>query len=154
QRRVENELRQSNERFAAVFHSDAIGVAITSIASGRIVDINDRALSILGITRADAIGHTFLELGFWDGQTEIRRSILERAVAGVPVRMEPLELIHRTGTRIDVTLSVERVELAGKPCLLSIFDDMGEHRRIEDEARRLAAIVDAGGDAIVRIGLD
>jgi PAS domain S-box-containing protein len=154
QRKTETELQHSNERFAALFGTDVVGIAVSSVATGRILDVNERAETILRLSRAELVGHGWLELGFWDGQQAERRALIDRVMAGNPVRSEPLRLRHPSGEVLDLALSVEQIELGGEPCLVSLFDDVSERHRAEIEAQRLAAIVDASGDAIVRLALN
>lgn len=58
QRRTERALRQSEEKYSALFSITATGVVVTD-ESGQIVEANPAAQSILGLTRSEALARTY-----------------------------------------------------------------------------------------------
>ncbi len=74
----ERALKESEERFAKAFHSAPIPITITTLAEGRIVDVNESFLRMIGYDRDELIGRSALELGLWKSPQE-RRRFLEAA---------------------------------------------------------------------------
>ncbi|MFA4877492.1 MAG: PAS domain S-box protein [Methanoregula sp.] len=62
-KRALDSLHISEQRLSTLFHASPIHQMITDFSSGRILDINDRYLKDLNISRTDAVGKTPEEIG-------------------------------------------------------------------------------------------
>ncbi|HEY7975443.1 MAG TPA: PAS domain S-box protein, partial [Ktedonobacterales bacterium] len=65
-KRVEEALRHSEERFSKAFHASPVAMAITSPATGRILDANAALLQLTGYCQVELIGQVPSELGLVD----------------------------------------------------------------------------------------
>ena len=63
--RIEQALRESDEKFSRTFLAMPDAVAITEIDTGRIIEANPAFETGLGLALSDAIGRSAFELGFW-----------------------------------------------------------------------------------------
>ena len=83
-------------------------------------------------SRDEVVGHTSREFELWvnrqDRATVIRLFREQGAVYDFEVRFRT-----KSGTIREVLLSVERIELDGVPCALSIAHDVTERRELERE---------------------
>ncbi|NJK86105.1 MAG: PAS domain S-box protein [Bacteroidales bacterium] len=61
---VEDELRASEEKFAAAFRSSPNGILLSTLEEGTIIDINDTLLNFIGIPKEEIIGKKTLEIQF------------------------------------------------------------------------------------------
>jgi PAS domain S-box-containing protein len=134
-RRAEEALRQSEERFSRVFRASPAGIAITAAADGRFVDANDAFYALTGYSREEIIGRTSGEVGFVQDLREQAELVEELRALGT-ARSVDLELRTRKGDRRLVLASFERIELGGRPCLLSLIHDISERKRLEDQLRQ------------------
>ena len=133
-RRMEDELRRSEERFRKIFQSSPIPALITSI-EGPILDVNDAWVRMSGYSRDEAIGHSTIELGMTPdpGQRDrILKDLLEKG------RLSNVEITRRTksGELRDLLNTVELVELEGQKCTLNLQVDITERKGMEKELRR------------------
>ena len=130
-KRAEEALRDSNERFQRAFDNAPTIMAITSMEDGRCLDINQRFLDISGFTREEVIGRTFVELG-WITREEREGLLRELHESG---GVNNRELTHRTktGKNIFLNYSGQVIPFDGGKHLLSILQDMTEHRMIEQQ---------------------
>ncbi len=136
-RRAEAELRQSQERFSRVFQASPVGIAISTLAEGRYVDVNDALLAMIGYDRRDVVGHTRAEIGIWkDGDAVSQIQAEVQAEGGGRVRDRDLDLRTRQGEIRLALASFEKIELDGKPCLLTLVHDVSDRRRLEDQLRQ------------------
>jgi PAS domain S-box-containing protein len=133
-RRAEEELRRSQERFSKVFHASPIGIAVSTLADGRFIDVNDAFCAIVGYG-PEMIGRTTMELALWDEPGRRDEVIARLAREGV-VRDVDLKLRRSDGAMIPVLASYESIELAGQACLLSFVHDVSDRVRLEDELRQ------------------
>ena len=84
-KQAEEALRESEERFSKVFHSSALGIAISSMRDGRIIDVNDTLLEALGRSRQEVVGRSAAEHGIWADNTD-REKMVQALQAGATIR--------------------------------------------------------------------
>ncbi|MFH0848035.1 MAG: PAS domain S-box protein [archaeon] len=133
-RRVEHELKRSEERFRKIFHSSPIPTMITSL-EGPILDVNDAWAQMTGCSKEEAIGHSSIELGIASDPEErnhIVRELLEKG------RLSNIELKRRTksGEIRDVLNTLELLELDGEKYILNMQVDITERKQVEQTLRR------------------
>lgn len=144
-KRWEEELQKSEERFSSAFHAAPIAIAITRAQDGILIDVNKSFLETFGYKRDEAISKTVWELGIWykKEDRQIMDSLIEK---GEQVEDFHMMACSKQGQIRHVFLSVEKIELDGEDCLLSMFKDMTERRKIEqdllDERNFVSAIID------------
>ena len=134
-KRMEEALRASEERFAAIFHHQSNLLAFTEPAQGRILDVNDTWLRATGMTREHALGKTGHELGLWADERD-----REMILAGIEKqgRVRDHEALLRLDGRIVPTLiSVENVALRGEHFLVWEIRDISQQKLTEAERERL-----------------
>ena len=125
-RSLRRERRRSVEWFATIFDASPVGISLSTLAEGCIVDVNDRFLELLGYDRGEVLGRTATELGLWVAFPEghIVRMLSE---AG---RLRRAEVRFRTksGAVRQGLLSVERLRLENTDAVLSLLDDVTDLR--------------------------
>jgi two-component system, LuxR family, sensor kinase FixL len=131
---TEAALRTSEERFARAFRSSPTAMIITRQADGLIIDVNDRWQALFGFTRAEWLGRTVVELGFFPNEEE-RAKLVERVRAEGRIRDVELDLHAKSGAILQTIVSSEHTEMNGEPCCISVIRDVTEERRIEREAQ-------------------
>jgi PAS domain S-box-containing protein len=137
-KRLEQALRQSEERFSKAFHASPVPLAIGTLDEGRLLEVNDAFLQLSGSLREEVVGRTTTELGFWVDLD--RRPLVERLRQQGLIREVSARLRARTGEIREVTASAAVVELAGVACALTVLLDVTERRRAEralEESRTL-----------------
>ena len=150
-KRAEEALRQSEHRFSLAFNQSPVATCISEAASGRMVNVNERFLRMLGYEREQVIGRTSNELGIWSDPVDRER--LAAALDGAESTSTEVRLRTRSGEIRDVVGSIVRIELGNLPCALSTFLDITERKRSEIALReseaRQRAVFDAAPDALV-----
>jgi PAS domain S-box-containing protein len=142
--RVEDALREAEDRFERTFHSTPALSAISRRSDGAILDVNDVFLRELGFARAEVVGRTWAELGVGlssDRYAELQELVdRQGAVHGQTIRWR-----RRSGAPFEGALSVVALRVDGEECLLGQAIDMTARRRDEDAAResqrRLAGVL-------------
>ena len=124
----------SEAKFAKAFNANPSGMAITTL-EGRVVDVNEAFLRMLGYERDEALGRTTVELGLWPSQAERTRVIQEAQTHG---RVQTVEIESRTkeGARRTLLYSAELIELDGAPHFLVLTTDITERRQLEEQLRQ------------------
>nr|WP_246152199.1 PAS domain S-box protein [Roseospira navarrensis] len=133
--RAEEALRQSEERFAKAFRASPAPTAIVSRNTARIIDVNERWLSVHGFTRDEVVNRTSREIGLWpdlEARTQAH-AVIERtgSLTDFPVRIR-----SKSGEVRHQLWSAESVTLSGEPVLLSYVQDITERTKAEEALRQ------------------
>jgi PAS domain S-box-containing protein len=136
ERAVQDELRRSGELFAKVFAASPVPVVISAIPNGEIVDINDGALKLMGRTREEVLGKKATDLSLW-GDGADRETLRAEFMKTSRVRQFPARMRRKTGSSIDVVMSVETIEVRGQRCALTVVSDVTAQHRSEERYRRI-----------------
>lgn len=135
QKRAEEALRRSEERFSKAFHSSPAALSITLLDSGRLLEVNDAFLRMTGFNREEVIGRSTLELGLWDSQHRLQMAKAlrdHRAMADFEIKFR-----KKSGEVREALLSVELIQLgSGEASVLSIAQDVTERNRAEEALQR------------------
>lgn len=132
--RIEQALRESDEKFSRTFLAMPDAVAITEIDSGRIIEANPAFETALGLPLSEAIGRTAFELGFWSSSEERQRLVDDVQRHGV-VRNRELEIRPANHDPMSLLLSAVKIELRGKPYLCTVMRDVTAAKAAEHALR-------------------
>ena len=75
QKRIERELRASEEKFGKAFSASPLAIGVTELSTARILEVNDGFERTFETTRQESLGRTLLELGCWEDPSERSRMI-------------------------------------------------------------------------------
>jgi len=147
-REQEAELRASEQRFFRIFQATPDLMSITDAADGCYLEVNEAFLRELDYGRVEVVGRPEQDLGVW--ARDLERVGVTRALEDLG-ELYNLE-VHfraRSGRELAGLLSAQYLEIDGKRCVLTLFKDITERKRIEEELVRLASIVESSDDAIM-----
>ena len=129
-KRTEEAMRESEERFHAVFDHSPIIVALMSVPEGRVVELNAASVSAFGYSRGEAIGKTTAELGIWVHPSErdlyIERLRMDGAVSGQEVMMQ-----RRDGSTFPALYYGRLIQIGGRAFSLNTVQDITRRKRAE-----------------------
>ncbi|HEU4883863.1 MAG TPA: PAS domain S-box protein [Longimicrobium sp.] len=135
---AEEALRTSEESYRTIFENSNDAIFVTDGETGMVIDANRRACEMCDTTldelRTDAASI------IWNGPepytVEVAVEQSRRAAAGEAQRFEWMSIHPRTGAPIWGEVSLQRVLLAGKLCVLALVRDIGERKLAEEALRR------------------
>jgi PAS domain S-box-containing protein len=127
-------LRASEEKFRLAFDTSPDAMAITNLADGRFVSVNQGFEQILGYSAAEVLGRTSLEIEVWDDprdRQKIVSALQEKgAVANFEARFRARDGAVRSGM-----MSATIIQLGGEPHILNITHDITNRKKAEDTLR-------------------
>ncbi|GAB4352726.1 MAG: hypothetical protein Kow006_17480 [Gammaproteobacteria bacterium] len=132
-----HEARQERQRYRALY--DSAGDAILLLQDDRFTDCNDKALDIYGCRRTEIIGESPLRFSpplQPDGRDSAEKAAekISDALSGNRQFFEWRHL-RGDGTPFDAEVTLNRLDLRGKPHLLAIVRDVTD-RKMADRALR------------------
>jgi PAS domain S-box-containing protein len=134
---VELNLRQSEQKFATAFQSSPVAASIATLTEGRFVEANEKYQRDFGWARAELLGKTALEMGFWP-ESEMRLQWLRALKARGSVVDYEASWVHRNGDIRKVSISGEIIDHSGVPCILAFVTDITERKAAEAQIHSLA----------------
>ncbi|HKS29613.1 MAG TPA: PAS domain S-box protein [Pyrinomonadaceae bacterium] len=135
-RQAEEALRESEERFAKAFASSPLALTITSLKTGRLMEVNETFTQLSGYARDEAVGRSTVELGLWARPSDREAELGLIAETG-KVHNTEYRFLMRDGRKLVGMLSAERIVIGGEPCALTVIQDITEQKRAEEERERL-----------------
>jgi two-component system, chemotaxis family, CheB/CheR fusion protein len=146
------------EALNRVFLDSALDCIITMDATGRVREFNPASERVFGFTRAEAIGQELAELIIPPRIRERHRQglahYLKTGEGPLLGKLIEIEALRRDGAEILVQLAITALEVDGSPIFTAYLRDITERRRAEEANRRLAAIIESFGDAIISKNLN
>lgn len=142
-KRIELALRESEERFSMAFNSSPLSLTLSSLKTGKLLEVNDTFTNTSGYTREEAIGRTTVDLNLWVSSQE-RESEMAAVQQSGKVRKQEYRFRSRHGKEILGLLSAERIVIGGEPCALTVIEDVTDREvaqkalRASEERLRLA----------------
>jgi two-component system cell cycle sensor histidine kinase/response regulator CckA len=135
QRRVQQDVLKSEERFRKLFESNTIGIVIADL-SGKTLEANDAYLDMLGYTREEMLAG---EIG-WDRLTppeyrdrdQAAMAELQRTGAATPWEKE---MLRKDGSRLPILIGVAMLKASEASCIAYIVD-LTERQRLEHQFRQ------------------
>ena len=129
--RAEEALRRSQERFEKVFRASTIAICVTSLADATFVDGNAALQALTGYTVEEMRGRTGDELNLWV-QTGDRTPMLQALHAMGSLKNLEVQMRDRAGRVHDTLMSLELIDLAGQPCILTLVQEVTDLKRLND----------------------
>jgi PAS domain S-box-containing protein len=154
-KRVEEALRESEERFRRYFDLGLVGMAITSPTKG-CLEVNDELCRILGYRREELLRLTWAELTHPDdlaADVANFNRVLAGQIDGYSIDKR---WIRKDGRIIASIMAAKCVRRANGTVdyFVGLVQDITERKRAEEEQRKLAALVENSPDFIGLASLD
>lgn len=130
-------LRQSEERFRAVYRNAPVGIAVAD-EEGGIEETNPLMCRMLGYTEAELRTLTFRALIHPDDYDPERRMVKQVLAEGTPSPLFEMRLLHRSGAVVwaRIGLSAIRGATPDSQHLLAMVEDITTRRATDDALRQ------------------
>jgi PAS domain S-box-containing protein len=137
-----NLLHESNEKFTLAFNNAPINIAISNLDNGLYLDVNQRFLDTFGCSREEVIGRSSLELGLITNAQ--RKRIIEVIEEKGAIEELDLVMFSKSGKEILFKYWGNSIMVSNQRRLLSLFLDITEHRKIEQQLQQAQKMESVG----------
>ena len=131
-KKIEDALRQSEERFAKAFKLAPVSMAVSSLDDQLFLDVNDAFVAMTGYSHTELLGRSTAEIELWESLSA-RRNLHQQFQKAGTIRNYEIKLRTKAGVLLDCLVSAERVTILGQPCVLDVVQDMTARRQSETE---------------------
>jgi PAS domain S-box-containing protein len=153
QRRLEEELRESEARYRTLIEEAPDGVFL--LEDGVFRFVNRRFLQMFQTTSAECLGRLG-PLAFCapEDRAKLANYLRDRLLAAGPAATVSFVGVRPDGSSLDCELQANRVVLRGKSMLLGTVRDLTEQRRVAEMLQFQASLLEQVQDAIVATDWD
>lgn len=157
QRRAEQALQKSDERFRKVFQMSPVAIVVTTLEEGRLIDANEAYWELSGHDPESSIGRTTFELhaGL---RPEVRAVFVRNLLDKKSIQDPSYDFVNSGGERLKTVAFFELIEVDGQPAILSMFHDLTEQSQAREALRlseaRLRAMLEAVPDMVLEMKRD
>ncbi|MEM7532736.1 MAG: GAF domain-containing protein, partial [Chloroflexota bacterium] len=134
-RRAEEALRQSEQKFIKIFHSNPDPILIGSLHNGQILECNLSTESLFGYNRAEILTNRIADLGTWV-EEDARDQFISPLLKGKGVHNLETRMYQKAGDVIWTLVSAEPIDIDGTPSFISMVKDITERKQSEESLRR------------------
>jgi PAS domain S-box-containing protein len=156
-KKVEESLRQSEERFSKAFENSSALLAITRVADNRIVDVNKTFLQVTQYSHEEVIGHTSRELNLFL-KPDQRDQMFDLALKQGYESNQEMEIKAKSGKLLTLLFSAVTIQLYGEKHLLSTAIDITRLKKLQKKLKSVSAnlqnIIETLEEGIVIAELD
>lgn len=147
-KRVEEALRESEQRFRDTFENAAVGMAHVDM-DGRFLRVNETLCQIVGYTRGELLCTTFQELTYLDDLAADLEQFTSLLRGDVPSYSTEKRYVRKDGSLVWVAMSVSlQRDAAGKPVnTICAIQDITSRKRLEEELRQAKEVAEAANRA-------
>ena len=128
---AQRELKKANELFVNLFNESPIGMVISELNDGVIIDCNKAYAELVNYSREEIIGKTAVMLKILNSKSQWNEIIKGAREKGT-VRDVEVQLKPRNKAPVWVSISIQSILVQNKQCLLSAVLDMTVHKRAEE----------------------
>ena len=136
--KAEEDQRKAAEFFTKLFYESPIGIVISKLGTGEIIDCNHAYTELMGFTKPELLGKTVVQLGIITTTTERSEIIIEARSSGVNRDLE-VQLNRKDRTPIWVSISMQSILIDDENCLLTAIMDMTAHKEAEEKIKKALA---------------
>jgi PAS domain S-box-containing protein len=145
-KRVEEELRKSEEKFSKAFRHSPLAITLTSARTHQYLDVNDTYERLTGFKREEVVGRSALEIGLWVNPAE-RKEVTDRLLSEGSVHETEYRFRTKDGRILVGLASAELIEIQGEPCVLGVVADVTSRLQTEqalaESERRFRLMADS-----------
>jgi PAS domain S-box-containing protein len=134
QKNLQQNIRQSEDRFRKAFQASPIAICITTLDEGVFIDVNNSYLRLSGFRRDQLVGRSATDLGFMDSK-ERKKWVKDFLAAGQSLQNQNSPFITASGTVLDTIAFYETIEVGGQKAILSMFYDITNQIQVEKALR-------------------
>ena len=143
-KRVEETLRESEEKYRALFEATPVGIGIADL-KGNILECNANMQEITGFT-LDELKSMGISANYVD--PDERKMLLQALKETGRVRERDVRLKRKDGTIYNALLNADLLELKGNKVILTTSRDITESKRAEREKERFLKAFASSTDGI------
>lgn len=120
--------RETRSLLHKIFNASPTPISITRLSDGVFVDVNEEWTSFFGYSLEEAIDRASSDLSIWT-DLDKRNEFLARVQEHSSIHEFEQDVSTRDGEVRTVVCSSQLIDVEGEPCILTVLNDITEHKR-------------------------
>jgi diguanylate cyclase (GGDEF)-like protein/PAS domain S-box-containing protein len=133
-KRLLEAVETQEEKFSKAFRSSPYAITLTRLSDGKILDVNNKFLTISGYSLKEVINKTTLDLKLWANEAD-REAVLRELSAGRQVTEKEFPFRMKSGEVLTGLFTADRITINNEPWVLASFVDITERKQMERQIR-------------------
>jgi len=129
QKELEEQLRQSENRFSTIFKHNPAAIALSRLSNSEMLEVNQAWLNLTEYSITEVIGRPIHNLNLWVDPAH-REKIVEN-IKQNGIAQDEIRGISKSGALFEVLMSAEIIELNGESFLLTMAQDITQRKQAE-----------------------
>jgi PAS domain S-box-containing protein len=123
---------RTEEKFVKVFDSTPAMMSISTYEEDTFLEANNSFTKVLGYTKEEVIGKTSKDIALFEDE-DARNDIIKQLADKGIVESSEVRIRNKSGQIIRVSFSAEKVDFAGRPCILAVMVDVSDMVTLNDK---------------------
>jgi PAS domain S-box-containing protein len=133
-KKIEDDLKASEERFSKAFHSSPVALSISDSIDGTFIDVNESFQHLFGYKKEELVGQRSTELNIYNNPHDRDEIVTKLQHEGRVINYE-VTAKTKTGSEIRVLTSAEKIEIKSHEHIIWTTIDITEREQAEDLLR-------------------
>lgn len=146
-KQAEERLYKSEKKFSSTFHLTPNSMAISEIATGKYIDVNQAFIPWTGYSREEVIGVSTNDLHLWINP-EDRGKIINLVTVQGKVNDVDVLIRRKNGDVRNTLFSAQFIEIEQEYYLLTLCHDITERKKLENELKLFAENLEDANTAL------
>ena len=134
-KRAEEKHAEAEEKFSKIFETSAFAIGITSLATGKFIDINEAFCRFTGYSREETVGHNASELNLWVKPEELAHWMKTLKEDGRAYNVDFTSRMKSGEIRVALA-SAEIINIGRKPCRIVMITDITVLKGSEEKIKK------------------
>lgn len=134
-KQAEENLLKSEKKFSSIFHLNPNPLAITDVATGKFIDVNESFVQWTGYSREEILGASSNDLHLWVNPKDREKIIGTLTETGETNGIE-IVMRQKQGQARNVLFSARFIEIEQKRYLLTLAHDITARKQAEEKLRQ------------------
>ncbi|HWR57830.1 MAG TPA: PAS domain S-box protein, partial [Thermodesulfovibrionales bacterium] len=156
-RNAENKLRESEDKFRALFESATDGILILDLEQEQFLDGNKAICSMLGYTIEEVRSLRVRDIHPKQDLPAVI-GILERQIRGEITLAKDIPVLRKDGSVFYADINATHVVMAGRPCIAGLFRDITDRKLAEEALReseeKFRALFESAKDGVILLSMN
>ncbi|MBC6368500.1 PAS domain S-box protein [Algoriphagus sp. AK58] len=149
---VKMDLESSEKQYKYLFENNPGSMMIWDLATGQILDVNDRTCRLYGYTREELLGMTVYDVRPKEEVPKFKEMSEKQSwvnYEGPRLYSGISRHIHKSGELLDVQINAQMIDYKGKRVSLVLLQDVTQKLKEEVRLKLLESVVTHANDAVI-----